>query len=782
MALNKYISFSVLILLLAGRRINGQVTEINADTFNIQNFKEEIYIQTDRDIYISGEQVWLKIYKINRLSSAPADESKVIYFELLDNSGNIDRQLKISVNGFSGSAGFRLSDTLSSGNYLIRAYSNWMQNYSEDLFFYKYITVINPFKHLEKLVNKTSFQYPDTVIFFPEGGKFISGIRSKTGVRGIGTNGIPVKLQGDIINNKDEKICEIRTDSSGFGLFSLTPSKGEQLFLQYRISGGALRKQLLPPVSDGGISLSVESADNNPSFRIRIRNNQNNSINKATLIITSGGLVTFFKEVNPDRDSLVSVSRSGLPAGGAHIVLINGSGSQLAERWIYNNNDRIFHLSIKLPKQDFRARERVEAGISATDKSGVPVFADLSVSVVKTALTEKGRINIVNRYEYSAAPGGWFSDLNSDEMNDHLLNYWNNNDQFDNLFKQTPFKHDHLPELGGQLITGVVKNKLTHDPLKNTDISLAFVGKTAHCQFTRTGENGGFNFVVNKPGLSEIVIQPLLPVSSGYYVEFNQPFCTTFNGNRPPFFSLDSTRADEINHAIINMQVSNIYEPFIQQKTDPGATARVYDFFGEPDKEINLADYIELTTVREVIKEIVPDLLVNKKNKEYGFKLVSNLPSASFENGPLVLVDGVPFYNIGKLLNANSKDLERIDLLISQYFYTDYIFDGIVSFITKKGNLSAVEFDNSIFRQVFEGCQLPQKFYSPDYSNKTISENHIPDFRNTLYWKPDLRSDKEGKASVSFFTSDEPGEYTIIVEGITSDGKSGICRIPFIVK
>jgi hypothetical protein len=412
----------------------------------------------------------------------------------------------------------------------------------------------------------------------------------------------------------------------------------------------------------------------------------------------------------------------------------------------------------------------------------VPVIADLSVSVVKTALAEKNRLNIINRFEYSAAPGEWFSDLNSDDMNDHLLNYRNNNDLPDSLFSQNQIKPEHLPELGGQLITGIVKNKLTHDPLKKIDISLAFVGKTAHCQFTRTDENGGFNFVVNKPGLSEIVIQPLFPATSGYYVEFNQPFCTTFNGIRPPVFNLDSTRAEEINHAIMNMQVNNIYEPFFQQKKDPGGVIKVHDFFGEPDKKINLADYIELTTIREVIKEIVPELLVSKKNKEFSFRLVSSLPSTSFENGPLVLVDGIPFYNLGKLLEVNSKNLERIDLLNSRYFYTDYVFDGIVSFITKKGNLSALEFDNSVFRQVFEGCQLPQEFYSPDYSTRATRENHMPDFRNTLYWKPDLKSDKEGKASVSFFTSDEPGDYTIIVEGTASDGKAGICRIPFSVK
>ncbi len=339
----------------------------------------------------------------------------------------------------------------------------------------------------------------------------------------------------------------------------------------------------------------------------------------------------------------------------------------------------------------------------------------------------------------------------------------------------------HLPELGGQLVNGVLRSKLSHEPLRNTDISLALVGKTARCQFLKTDENGEFNFVLNYPGLCEIVIQPLKPVQSGYYVEFNQPFCTTFNDHIPPVFNLDSTKTEDINKAVISMQVNKIYEPFrIERNTTP-MDVNAYDFFGKADKTIKMADYIELTTVREVLKEIVPDILVIKRNKEYLFKLV-NLVNGSTDYNPLVLVDGVPFTNLAKLLEMNSRELERIDILNTRYYYTDYVFEGIVSFITKKGNLSSLEYDNSVFRQVFEGSPLPQEFYSPDHGTSTDGAYRIPDFRNTLYWKPDLSTGKDGNASIAFFTSDEPGDYTIIVEGIAADGSSGIVRIPFKVK
>ena len=71
-----------------------------------------------------------------------------------------------------------------------------------------------------------------------------------------------------------------------------------------------------------------------------------------------------------------------------------------------------------------------------------------------------------------------------------------------------------------------------------------------------------------------------------------------------------------------------------------------------------------------------------------------------------------------------------------------------------------MEFDNSIFRQVYEGCQVQKSFFTPDYSTATTKNNRIPDYRNTLYWKPDLHTGKDGKAEIDFFTSDETGNYT----------------------
>jgi len=559
-----------------------------------RNFREEIFVRTDRDTYITGEKVWLKVYKLNGLMQVPFNLSKVVYLELLDKNNFPVKQLKISADNTSGAANFKIPDNLSSGNYLIRAYTSWMKNFSSDQFYYRTISVINPFEsidHIKLPSNSSSSASP----------------------------GKDYELNAEIIDDQGRRM------------------------------------------------------DNIPG---QTRNN---------------GRITFKIDVNSN---------------------------------------------------DFKARDKVHIGISATDQNGKPVDADISVSVVKSFLSENTRSSGFHCFTDNTGtiPG-------SDSSG-------------------------NVAELEGQLIGGFLRLKSTNEPLKNTDISLSFVGKTARCQFGKTNTNGEFNFLVKETGVNEIVIQPLSPEITGYYVELKQPYSGSFSKWKPSDLYLDSTRINDINKAVISAQVNNIYDPFMQDK--PAATPEMQaDFFGKAESTIRLADYIELTTLHEVVKELLPYVYTQKQNGKYDFKLINKFRGQPFENKPLILLDGVPFYDFEKILNINSRDIEKAEIMNTRYFFSDYIFDGIVSFTTKKGNLSVLDYDKSVFRQAYEGCQPPVQFYSPDYTDQSRKNDRLPDFRNTLYWNPGIHTGVTGNTSCDFFTSDEAAQYTIIVEGITPDGKTG---------
>ncbi|HLI94030.1 MAG TPA: hypothetical protein VKU83_10485, partial [Puia sp.] len=72
-----------------------------------------------------------------------------------------------------------------------------------------------------------------------------------------------------------------------------------------------------------------------------------------------------------------------------------------------------------------------------------------------------------------------------------------------------------------------------------------------------------------------------------------------------------------------------------------------------------------------------------------------------------------------------------------------------------------------------EGLQLEREFYSPRYATEEEINSHLPDFRNVLYWEPMLQTSALGSGGLSFYSSDLPGKYVVVVEGITADGRAG---------
>jgi len=282
--------------------------------------------------------------------------------------------------------------------------------------------------------------------------------------------------------------------------------------------------------------------------------------------------------------------------------------------------------------------------------------------------------------------------------------------------------------------------------------------------------------------VKEIVIQPLSPETDGYYIDLKDPFLPEPAGFEAGPLYIDTTYLEEINKAIVSMQVKNIYDPFLHPGIYGSKINGGPDFYGEPDNTILLSEFIELTTVREVLKEIVPGVSAVNRNERSSLRLINKYPDASFTTPPLVIVDGIPIYDINKVLEIRSSEIERIEVLNTRYFVYDIIIEGIINIISKKGDLSILDFDRSVFRQEFNGLHDGHKFNFPNYSIDALKKSRLPDFRNTLYWNPDVRTDKNGDASVEFYTSDEAGEYTVIVEGFTSDGKSGRSVTSFTVK
>ncbi|HEX8376739.1 MAG TPA: hypothetical protein VF602_02900, partial [Pedobacter sp.] len=72
----------------------------------------------------------------------------------------------------------------------------------------------------------------------------------------------------------------------------------------------------------------------------------------------------------------------------------------------------------------------------------------------------------------------------------------------------------------------------------------------------------------------------------------------------------------------------------------------------------------------------------------------------------------------------------------------------------------------------YEGLQLRREFYSPMYDGDN-AKSTVPDLRNTLYWLPSQTTDQKGLSSISFYTSDQPGKYKVLIQGLSDNSRLG---------
>ncbi len=99
-----------------------------------------------------------------------------------------------------------------------------------------------------------------------------------------------------------------------------------------------------------------------------------------------------------------------------------------------------------------------------------------------------------------------------------------------------------------------------------------------------------------------------------------------------------------------------------------------------------------------------------------------------------------------------------------------------------KGDLAGFEIDPRATVIDYEGLQLKRDFYSPVYDTQEQQLSRLPDFRNLLYWCPDVITNSNGKEQTNFYTSDQPGKYAAVIQGLSEDGRAGTAITYFEVK
>ncbi|SHE82051.1 hypothetical protein [Dysgonomonas macrotermitis] len=379
--------------------------------------------------------------------------------------------------------------------------------------------------------------------------------------------------------------------------------------------------------------------------------------------------------------------------------------------------------------------------------------------------------------------------------------------------------------LGGQVLSAVQKKKK-----ENIEVSLKIYypdGKTqgGDCP---TDENGKFNFalqdyygkadlklttrVKGKPEHTRILLDRLFSPTPIYY-EYYQTAIPTKSGNTEG----NNIKITEIEESVDSISVDMVTDMTVKTHQLSEVTVTEKKKWSQEQEGLNRANVVynvneEIENIRDAGDSEWDNILdfLEKKNTWFtyvdyyttykGRLVIFVVDNMLAKISPLGIESAEPFnnFNKDKSINMNVKR-SLSDISIDQVDKIMFVEDGsmalryspecgrirvdpltglftedtemmraprecyVVYIYTKKGG-NPIKEPKGTRSTSFQGYGNVRQFSSPNYSSVQLPDEK--DFRRTLYWNPNIRTDKEGKVSVNFYNNSNCKEFDINIESL----------------
>lgn len=735
--------------------------------------QEAVFLHTDKSFYLTGETLWFKAYVVDAATRQPSLLSRVVYVELLDGQERPALQAMVSVDSGDGSGSFLLPPSLSSGMYLIRAYTAWMKNFDAAYFFTAPLQVVNTTRRPDW----ASLAPPvkATVDLFPEGGRLVEGVASTVGFRLRDAAGRGVAGEGWVVENRGDTVVRFRPLGLGVGRFSLTPQKGAGYRAVVRLAGGDTVSAVLPPVGPPGWVLAVTETDKD---RLQVRATNREAVLGTPLRLQAsnrGALRLDLPKPVADGRATWTVEKTAVGEGVSRLVVVDASGQEVAGRLWFQEPRRRLSIGLTTDAKVYPRRSKVRLFVRTQGEDGVGLAAHLSVSVfLLDSLQAQVPLPAMDDYLFLGSAlmepvdSGAFSFrlTGATAVTNALLL---TEEKGPASVAQPPVRY--LPDFEGPVIRGRVVGRAGGEPVPGVLCYLSAPGERFYAGNAVSDARGELRFVGRGLyGPAEVVAQTHA-ADSGLRIELASPYWEKRTGRRLPPFVLPERWKDQLERRHLDVQVANRFAaPAGFALPVSGDTTL---FYGQPDSRYRLDEYTRFPTLEEVMREVTAEVRVQKTGDSFRFRVV-NLPYRRlFDEGPLMLLDGVPVFETSRLMQLDPLQVRQVDVVARTFFWGNTVNSGLVSYLTYEGNLANYHPGGGVDLLAYLGLQVPRTFVAPVYPAEAGAASREPDRRSVLLWEPALRTGPGGEAEVPFFTSDVPGRYAVLVQGLTPDGRVG---------
>lgn len=791
---------------------------------------EKLYLQTDREVYAVGDTIWFKGYLENANPDTKLETSNYIYVELLSQMVETNSFTRVDEmtekvrarvmikkwdDDFSGY--IVIPGQLLTGIAVIRAYTSWMQNRSEEYMFHKNIELRNPVKddvvlNMEKDLVRDQYRYTNLgvenpfahkkkkleamdVQFLPESGRYFAGTRSVLGIKSISDHGEGISVSGSILAD-GRQIAEFETNRLGFGKVELNVPAGTSKLTAKASAGTSLSGEFNVPLpQDAGMVINLSADTLGVKFDISERG-LDKSVRKFVTIYNKAR-VSFQQEYS-DSSSHFELGTRQFPAGINNVAVVDPDGNVYAERAFFVFPHRRLESSFTTDKEEYGPRELAVCGFSLKDSKGRPVEGNFSVAVTDDSYAPYSGLGYnIESYMYLGSELKSFVEKSAhyfdtslplaDRMKDADLllmtqgwKYYDIPDILKGGFKTPARKREYSQSITGKLIG--------HFGRKAVDGTVGFVAKSI--DFSRqvhVDTSGRFAlYSMNFPERTKFIIG-----GAGKAGE-NKPYTPVLDEAKFPDIPVFKRYMDRVEYDIdykvalepefysLNGElVYNLTPAFIEAERTPPINVTPFTSFTFKPGQYRAKEELQAYEAYDVASYIIttcPGLRLEGDSIMCPAQRVASGMSISSGWQPIIIYINTMKAEMGDLLGLMMSDVEGF-----AYFrgadamqFNDFGPEGmplvpaaVVMFNTKFEEREPA----NVTTITPPGWQQPKRFYEPRYATDEQKEQ-IEGMRSTLHWSHRLYFyDDAQQYKFRFYTSEHKVPYTVTIEGITDDGE-----------
>lgn len=804
--------------------------------------QEKVYLHFDNTSYYPDDKIWFKCYVVDATTNRASRLSSTLYVELLNPGGKVIEKKILRITDGQCHGDFTINhQPFYSGFYEVRAYTRYMMNFGDDVAFSRAFPVFDRPSETgdytdRRIARNTNSKYgtvrPKTkrnkkiqLQFYPEGGNMIAGVPSRVAFEARGRDGLTDGWRGRIIDTvTDSTVAYFAPVADGRGVFTFTPRKSAKYTARVTYDNKEHDFDL-PPVMTGGISLSVDNISSPDTAHVTIRKPHNGPAPEVIgLTLSSHGIVYFADIMEPDTLSEIFIDKHKSPDGVSVITLSDISGNVIADRMLFVDNGKHGRISVSSDKADYLPTEKVGMELTVTDRNGKPVSTPLSISVTDADNAVGNRADILSGLlltseikGYVPNPSRYFADSNPDRhiqldllmMTQGWRRYaWRGipSDKADSI--------RYLPEkaisVNGQVVSFVkgvpkpdvtlstmIKERNAPDSLRRTFIETFTTDSSGRFAFD-CDVTGQWDLVMSsrengKKKDYRIMLDRLFSPAPRAYCQEEQQLNAAPAAQADTLAVTDSVDSEtditeELTIAPDGKRTHNLDEVVVKAKRHSRAddirhnratSVAYYDMSDELNDFADNGQYVgqDLLAVLRKINPNFSSRFDNTGREKIFYKGRGTLFVVDYEatqdsdslNYTYLYLESIKSIYINEETSVKLRYADPIK-------YTALNIDkryGCVVFIETDPDMPAPP-GKGTRRTVIEGYSIPAEFYHPDYS--VMPENE--DYRRTLYWNPELRTDADGKVRIEFYNNMTCRKMSVDAQGITPSGFISTSAVP----